>query len=61
MWTPKQLFTTQTFFFCSTGDEEHGWLFPYGDGPGDNHVFLGKKDAEFPEWEPILWGLATEG
>ena len=22
MWTPKQLVTTQTFFFCSTGDEE---------------------------------------
>ena len=22
MWTPKQLSTTQTLFFCSTGDEE---------------------------------------
>ena len=21
MWTPKQIVTTQTFFFCSTGDE----------------------------------------
>ena len=62
MWTPKQLFTTQTFFFCSTGDEERmGGSFLTGDGPGDNHVFLGKKDAEFPEWEPILWGLGHRG
>tara|TARA_B100001564_G_C20655827_1_gene679115 strand:+ start:470 stop:2509 length:2040 start_codon:yes stop_codon:yes gene_type:complete len=62
MWTPKQLFTTQTFFFCSTGDEERmGGSFLTGDGPGDEHVFLGKKDAEFPEWEPILWGLGHRG
>ena len=62
MWTPKQLFTTQTFFFCSTGDEERmGGSFLTGDGPGDNHIFLGKKDAEFPEWEPILWGLGHRG
>ena len=62
MWTPKQLFTTQTFFFCSTGDEERmGGSFLTGDGPGDNHVFLGKKDKEFPEWEPILWGLGHRG
>ena len=46
MWTPKQLFTTQTFFFCSTGDEERmGGSFVTGDGPGDHHVFLGKKDG----------------
>ena len=62
MWTPKQLFTTQTFFFCSTGDEERmGGSFLTGDGPGDHHVFLGKKDGEFPEWEPILWGLGHRG
>lgn len=62
MWTPKQLFTTQTFFFCSTGDEERmGGSFLTGDSPGDNHIFLGKKDAEFPEWEPILWGLGHRG
>ena len=62
MWTPKQLFTTQTFFFCSTGDEERmGGSFLTGDGPGDSHIFLGKKDAEFPEWEPILWGLGHRG
>ena len=29
MWTPKQLVTTQTFFFCSTGDEDRlGGSFP---------------------------------
>ena len=62
MWTPKQLFTTQTFFFCSTGDEERmGGSFLTGDSPGDSHIFLGKKDAEFPEWEPILWGLGHRG
>ena len=62
MWTPKQLFTTQTFFFCSTGDEERmGGSFLTGDQPGDDHVFLGKKDGEFPEWEPILWGLGHRG
>ena len=62
MWTPKQLFTTQSFFFCSTGDEERmGGSFLTGDGPSDNHIFLGKKDAEFPEWEPILWGLGHRG
>ena len=62
MWTPKQLFTTQSFFFCSTGDEERmGGSFLTGDGPSDNHIFLGKKDAEFPEWEPILWGLGDRG
>ena len=58
MWTPKQLFTTQSFFFCSTGDEDRmGGSFLTGDMPGDNHIFLGKKDGEFAEWETILWGL----
>ena len=62
MWTPKQLFTTQSFFFCSTGDEERmGGSFLTGDMPGDNHIFLGKKDGEFAEWETILWGLGHRG
>ena len=62
MWTPKQLFTTQSFFFCSTGDEERmGGSFLTGDSPSDTHIFLGKKDKEFPEWEPILWGLGHRG
>ena len=62
MWTPKQLFTTQSFFFCSTGDEERmGGSFLTGDMPGDNHLFLGKKDGEFAEWETILWGLGHRG
>ena len=38
-----------------------GGSFLTGDGPGDQHIFLGKKDAEFPEWEPILWGLGHRG
>ena len=37
-----------------------GSSFLTGDMPGDNHIFLGKKDGEFPEWETILWGLVTE-
>ncbi len=62
MWTPKQLFTTQSFFFCSTGDEERmGGSFLTGDMPGDNHLFLGKRDGEFAEWETILWGLGHRG
>ena len=62
MWTPKQLFTTQSFFFCSTGDEERmGGSFLTGDMPGDNHIFLGKQDGEFAEWETILWGLGHRG
>lgn len=62
MWTPKQLFTTQSFFFCSTGDEDRmGGSFLTGDMPGDNHIFLGKKDGEFAEWETILWGLGHRG
>ena len=62
MWTPKQLFTTQSFFFCSTGDEDRmGGSFLTGDMPGDNHIFLGKQDGEFAEWETILWGLGHRG
>ena len=58
MWTPKQLSTTQTLFFCSTGDEERmGGSFLTGDGPGVDHPFLGAPEGEEPEWEPILWGL----
>ena len=62
MWTPKQLFTTRSFFFCSTGDEDRmGGSFLTGDMPGDNHIFLGKQDGEFAEWETILWGLGHRG
>ena len=62
MWTPKQLSTTQTLFFCSTGDEERmGGSFLTGDGPGTDHPFLGAPEGEEPEWEPILWGLGHRG
>jgi len=62
MWTPKQLSTTQTLFFCSTGDEERmGGSFLTGDGPGVDHPFLGSKEGEEAEWEPILWGLGHRG
>ena len=45
MWTPKQLFTTQTFFFCSTGDEERmGGAILEGDTRNDDHLFLGTED-----------------
>ena len=59
MWTPKQLFTTQTFFFCSTGDEERmGGAILEGDTRNDD-LFLGTEGKEFPEWEVILGALAT--
>ena len=62
MWTPKQLFTTQTFFFCSTGDEERmGGAILEGDTRNDDHLFLGTEGKEFPEWEVILWGLGHRG
>ena len=62
MWTPKQLSTTQTLFFCSTGDEERmGGSFLTGDGPGVDHPFLGAKEGEVGEWETILWGLGHRG
>jgi hypothetical protein len=62
MWTPKQLSTTQTLIICSAGDEERmGGSFLTGDGPGSGHPFLGAKDGEEPEWEPILWGLGHRG
>ena len=62
MWTPKQLSTTQTLFFCSTGDEERmGGSFLTGDGPGVDHPFLGAKEGEESEWETILWGLGHRG
>ena len=62
MWTPKQLSTTQTLFICSAGDEERmGGSLLTGDTPSDDHPFLGSKDGEEPEWEPILWGLGHRG
>ncbi|MDA8638446.1 hypothetical protein N9L22_01580, partial [Candidatus Poseidonia alphae] len=63
MWTPKQLFTTQTFFFCSTGDEERmGGAILEGDTLNENHLLLGAKDGkDFAEWEVILWGLGHRG
>ena len=63
MWTPKQLFTTQTFFFCSTGDEDRmGGAILEGDTVGEKHLLLGvPEDKEFAEWEPILWGLGHRG
>ena len=64
MWTPKQLVTTQTFFFCSTGDEDRlGGSFLTGETLSDNHPLLGTGGYEDgdPEWEPILWGLGHRG
>ena len=62
MWTPKQLSTTQTLFFCSAGDEDRmGGSFLTGDGPTAEHPFLGAPEGEEPEWEPILWGLGHRG
>ncbi len=62
MWTPKQLSTTQTLFFCSAGDEDRmGGSFLTGDGPTADHPFLGASEGEEPEWEPILWGLGHRG
>ena len=64
MWTPKQLVTTQTFFFCSTGDEERlGGSLLTGETLSDNHPLLGTGGYEdgTPEWEPILWGLGHRG
>ena len=62
MWTPKQLFTTQTFFFCSTGDEDRmGGAILEGDTRSEDHPFLGTADREFAEWETILWGLGHRG
>ena len=64
MWTPKQLVTTQTFFFCSTGDEERlGGSMLTGETLPENHPLLGTggyDDGE-TEWEPILWGLGHRG
>ncbi|MGB1986004.1 MAG: hypothetical protein ACPHS8_06105, partial [Candidatus Poseidoniaceae archaeon] len=64
MWTPKQLVTTQTFFFCSTGDEERlGGSMLTGETVADKHPFLGTGGEEdgVSEWEPILWGLGHRG
>ena len=63
MWTPKQLVTTQTFFFCSTGDEDRlGGSLLTGETLSENHPLLGSGgyDDGDAEWEPILWDLATE-
>ena len=62
MWTPKQLFTTQTFIFCSTGDEERmGGSILEGDVVSEDHPLLGLNEDGFSEWEPILWGLGHRG
>ena len=62
MWTPKQLVTTQTFFFCSTGDEERlGGSLLTGETIADSHPFLGGGDEGLAEWEPVLWGLGHRG
>ena len=62
MWTPKQLVTTQTFFFCSTGDEERlGGSLLTGETIGANHPFLGGGEEGLAEWEPVLWGLGHRG
>ena len=64
MWTPKQLVTTQTFFFCSTGDEDRlGGSFLTGETLSENHPLLGSGgyDDGGAEWEPILWGLGHRG
>ena len=67
MWTPKQVSTTQTLFFCSTGDEDRlgGSILSSNGKPknniSDQHPFLGKGDSAYAEWEPILWGLGHRG
>ena len=67
MWTPKQVSTTQTLFFCSTGDEDRlgGSVLSSNGKPknniSDQHPFLGKGDSSYAEWEPILWGLGHRG
>ena len=64
MWTPKQLVTTQTFFFCSTGDEDRlGGSLLTGETLSENHPLLGSGgyDDGDAEWEPILWGLGHRG
>ena len=62
MWTPKQLFTTQSFFFCSTGDEERIDWFVSATGDGRRQPPLPWQAGQgIPEWEPILWGLGHRG
>ena len=62
MWTPKQIVTTQTFFFCSTGDEERlGGSLLVGEEIPKTHPFLGGGEDDVSEWEPILWGLGHRG
>lgn len=62
MWSPKQVTTTQSLFFCSTGDEERfGGVAVDGDEIPVSHPMLVGTDVDHPEWESILWGLGHKG
>ncbi|MCH1411558.1 MAG: hypothetical protein L7U48_05710, partial [Candidatus Poseidoniaceae archaeon] len=59
--------TTQTFVFCSTGDEARmGSSFSVRgpqdfDVPSDDHMFFQPTKDGWPEWDPVVWGLGHRG
>jgi hypothetical protein len=67
MWTPSTVATTQTFVFCSTGDEarmgsSYSVRGPMDfDLPDDSHMFFEPTKDGWPEWDPVLWGLGHRG
>ena len=67
MWTPSTVATTQTFVFCSTGDEarmgsSYSVRGPQDfDLPDDSHMFFEPTKDGWPEWDPVLWGLGHRG
>lgn len=67
MWTPSTVATTQTFVFCSTGDEARmGSSFSVRgpqdfDVPSDDHMFFQPTKDGWPEWDPVVWGLGHRG
>ncbi|MEC8742750.1 MAG: hypothetical protein VXX95_06880, partial [Candidatus Thermoplasmatota archaeon] len=67
MWTPSTVATTQTFVFCSTGDEARmGSAYSVRgpqdfDLPSDDHMFFQPTKDGWPEWDPVLWGLGHRG
>ena len=67
MWTPSTVATTQTFVFCSTGDEarmgsSYSVRGPQDfDLPSDDHMFFQPTKDGWPEWDPVIWGLGHRG